>query len=359
MRFKIVIRSTPKDSSHCRIPRNYGSAVGESQAWFRFAMVRIIVVSVQAILLVSCSLWRVSALAQVAVPREISREDTSIDSFVEPGHELLRAFTNYTVEGSTLGAGVKPTVFFPAPGTPPLDSKIAAYAGKYDTAASVSFLQARGSSAKGSPSVQWRRYFQQEFMEVSFQMGERLITESKTRSELRGSYFKDWFYVIQHYRYSVWNDGDKFFTSNIGHPAQGAILESIFWQNDDRVRFHAQDFRDPKYRHALVMAAALCTSDAVQWKLGPFSEATIGHVGLPTREQGFRNRTGMNDLVLNAAGGTIMLMGFQWLDKHVQKPLESRMDSAVAINTLRIFTNPPGSLANIFRLRTPWYRDDR
>ncbi len=211
-----------------------------------------------------------------------------------------------------------------------------------------------------SRGVHWRRYFSQEFLEVSFQMGERLAMESKTRAELDGPYFKDWFYVVKHYRYSVWNDGDKFFTSNIGHPAQGAIIESIFWQNDDRVRFADQDFRSGEYRHALMQAALLCAADAVQWKLGPLSEATIGHVGLPTPRQGDRDRTGANDLVLNETGGTVMMMGFQWLDKHVQRPLERRLPGhPVAINALRIFTNPPASMANLFRFRAPWYRDNR
>lgn len=209
------------------------------------------------------------------------------------------------------------------------------------------------------PSVEWRHYLNQEFLEVSFQMGERLATEGKTRTELHGPYFKDWFYVVTHYRYTVWNDGDKFFTSNIGHPAQGAIIESIFWQNDDRVRFAEQDLRDPAYRMALFEAALVCTADAVQWKIGPISEATIGHVGLPTPEQGYRNRTGMNDMVMNETAGTVMFAGFQWLDKNVEAPLERKIENKLAINTLRIFTDPSGSMANVFRFRAPWYRDDR
>jgi hypothetical protein len=232
-------------------------------------------------------------------------------------------------------------------------------AGKGDRTLPLSVFRAVVPTAPGPGPIHWHHYFAEEFFEVSFQMGERLATESKSRAELNGPYFKDWFYVVKHYRYSVWNDGDKFFTSNIGHPAQGAIMESIFWQNDDRVRFREQDLHDPQYWKALMQAALLCAFDAVQWKIGPLSEATIGHVGLPTPEQGYRNRTGMNDIVLNETGGTVMTVGFQWLDKHVQKPLEKKLSSGVAINTLRVFTNPPGSMANVFRFRAPWYRDDR
>ena len=54
-----------------------------------------------------------------------------------------------------------------------------------------------------------------------------------------------------------------------------------------------------------------------------------------------------------------MTIGFQWLDKHVQKRFERQDHSRVLINTTRIFTNPPRSLANIFRFRAPWFRDNR
>jgi hypothetical protein len=53
----------------------------------------------------------------------------------------------------------------------------------------------------------------------------------------------------------------------------------------------------------------VATVTAVLWKIGPLSEATIGHVGLystvnkwglPVRDG---NRTGLNDYVLNEVGG--------------------------------------------------------
>jgi hypothetical protein len=31
----------------------------------------------------------------------------------------------------------------------------------------------------------------------------------------------------------------------------------------------------------------------------------------------------MNDLVLNEVGGTAMIIGFRWLDKHVHKRIEN------------------------------------
>ena len=67
----------------------------------------------------------------------------------------------------------------------------------------------------------------------------------------------------------------------------------------------------------------MATVAAVLWKIGPLSEATIGHVclyptvnksGLPIRDG---NRTGLNDDVLNGAGGIPLMACEDWLDKHV------------------------------------------
>ena len=218
--------------------------------------------------------------------------------------------------------------------------------------------------------IHWGSLISQWWSDIAFEQTERLIMEPKTRDQLGGKFFHEWFSDVAQYRYGLWNDGDKFFTSYIGHPLQGAVIEAIFWQNDDRVRFSEQDFHSAAYRKALLQTFAFAAVDAVQWKLGPVSEATIGHVGLPAHWWStpyFCNlahaychpRTGLNDLVMNEVGGTAMTIGFQWVDKHFQRPMENRINSRVLINTMRIFTNPPQSLANFFRFRTPWYRDNR
>jgi len=62
---------------------------------------------------------------------------------------------------------------------------------------------------------------------------------------------------------------------------------------------------------------------------------------------------------MNEVGGTAMTIGFQWLDKHVQKRIERRVQSRALIDTTRILTNPPQSVANIVRFRAPWFRDSR
>ena len=68
------------------------------------------------------------------------------------------------------------------------------------------------------------------------------------------------------------------------------------------------------------------------------SEASIGSVGSPSRRCETLHipcspRTGSNDLVLNEVRGTAMTIGFQWLDKHVQKQIERQDHSRALIDT--------------------------
>jgi len=224
------------------------------------------------------------------------------------------------------------------------------------------------TAPKRSGHIHWGPLVRQWWSFIAIEHTERILQEHKTREQLSGPFFHDWFNTVSSYRFDRWDDDDKFVTSNLGHPTQGAIVAAIFWQNNDRVRFSDQDFHSAAYRHALLQAFAFVTIDAVQWKLGPLSEASIGNVGLPARwwDRDCKAlnipcvpRTGMNDLVLNEVGGIAMTIGFHWLDKHVQKGIEQRVHNRALIDTTRILTNPPQSVANIVRSRAPWFRDNR
>jgi hypothetical protein len=221
---------------------------------------------------------------------------------------------------------------------------------------------------KPSSGIQWGPLLREWWLNLMIEHTERIVQESKTRDQLSGPFFRGWIKTVSMYRFDRWDDNDKFVTSYLGHPTQGAIVAAIFWQNNDHVRFSDQDFHSAAYRKALLQTFAFVTVDAVQWKLGPLSEASIGHVGLPARwwdrdckalNIRCEPRTGMNDLVLNEVGGTVMTIGFQWLDKHVQKGIERRTRSRALIDTTRILMNPPQSIANIVRFRRPWLRDNR
>ena len=216
--------------------------------------------------------------------------------------------------------------------------------------------------------IHWKPLLREWWLNVLMEQGVRIAHEPKTRDAMSGHFFSDWFTTVATYHFDRWDDDDKFITSNVCHPMQGAVVAAIFWQNDDHVRFSDQDFHSAAYRKALLQAFLFVTFDAVQWKLGPLSESSIGNVGLPAHwwERDCKQlntpcepRTGMNDLVLNEFGGMAMTIGFQWLDKHVQKGIENRVQSRALIDTTRMLSNPPQVVANIMRGRRPWYRDNR
>jgi len=206
------------------------------------------------------------------------------------------------------------------------------------------------------------------FQWVATEQAERIIRETKTRDQLSGPFFREWFQTVSDYHFDNWNDGGKVFTSYLAHPTQGAVAEAIFWQNNDRVRFSEQDFHSPVYRKALLQAFAFATVDAVLWKMGPLSESSIGNVGMPVqvwdkncKQFHIRcvDRTGVSDMVMNEVGGTGITIAFQWLDKHLQKRIEEHVHNRPLIDFTRLLTNPPQSIANLVRFRKPWFRDNR
>src|SRR5262245_35670917 len=159
-----------------------------------------------------------------------------------------------------------------------------------------------------SDGIHWGPLVRQWWTYVAIEHVERIVKEPKTRRQLGGPFFRNWFDTVSDYHFDNWNDGGKRITSYLGHPAQGAIVEAIFWQNNDRVRFSEQNFRSKAYRHALLQAFAFATVDAVLWKVGPLSESSVGNVGLPVHWwdrdcKAIRipcvKRTGVSDMVMN------------------------------------------------------------
>jgi hypothetical protein len=221
---------------------------------------------------------------------------------------------------------------------------------------------------KKTRHIHWGSFFCEWSFFLTIEQSERILKEGKTRAALSGRFLQDYFETVSTYQFDRWSDNDKWVTSNLGHPTQGAIIANIFWQNNDNVRFSDQDFHSAAYRKALLQTFAVVTVDAFQWKLGPLSESSIGNVGLPAHwyERDCKQlhticepRSGLNDLVLNETVGMAMMIGYQWLDKHVQKRIEGATGSRAVIDTTRMLLNPPQTMANIIRMKRPWFRDNR
>ena len=89
--------------------------------------------------------------------------------------------------------------------------------------------------AKHSGGIHWGPLLREWWLNLVMEQTERIVKESKTRDQLSGPFFHDWFNTVSNYHFDRWDDDDKFVTSNLGHPTQGAIVAAIFWQNNDHV----------------------------------------------------------------------------------------------------------------------------
>jgi hypothetical protein len=75
-----------------------------------------------------------------------------------------------------------------------------------------------------STKFDWKAAATQSFYFLNIEQGVRL-TQRKTRRELGGRFFPDWYRSIQGIQ--GWDDGDSALTSYVAHPMQGAVAGFI------------------------------------------------------------------------------------------------------------------------------------
>ncbi len=91
----------------------------------------------------------------------------------------------------------------------------------------------------------------------------------------------------------------------------------------------------------------------LQWKFGPFSEASIGNVGL------IPGKLGANTIVSTVTIGTGLAIGEDALDRYGIAKWEKKTNNIYVRALLRTVLNPDRGFANLFRAHAPWYRDTR
>lgn len=203
-----------------------------------------------------------------------------------------------------------------------------------------------GSQNGVSDKFHWKSAILQSILIQSVQHGYAVAVQEKTRRELKGPWFKDWFKSVRGLR--GWDDGNKFFTNYVAHPWQGAMTGFIFLQNHDRLK--KQKFSESKtYWADRLKAMAWSAAWSTQWEIGPFSQAAIGNVGL---------KKGMAyvDLVMTPTAGTGWMVLEEALDRYVIRHVEERTNFFMKI-FLRTLLNPMRGVANALRFKPPWYRD--
>ncbi|MDM7921258.1 MAG: hypothetical protein QUS14_03075, partial [Pyrinomonadaceae bacterium] len=87
---------------------------------------------------------------------------------------------------------------------------------------------------------------------------------------------------------------------------------------------------------------------STNWELGPISQSSIGNVGL-------YGGMAWVDLVVTPTAGTAWVITEEALDRYIIRHYEGK--SRAMKMFLRSFLNPMRTMANLLRLKRPWYRD--
>lgn len=203
-----------------------------------------------------------------------------------------------------------------------------------------------------SEGFHWRAAIEQSLIFLAVQHTFRM-TEEKTRRELGGPFFKDWFDAVKSTH--GWDDGGRQFTNYVAHPMQGAFNGYIQIQNDPKGI--GREFNDSKaYWKSRLKAMGWAAIWSTQFELGPLSQASIGNVGAGKYEA---KKMAYVDLVITPTMGFTWIVAEDAVDHYVIEWIERRTQNRFVRNAARMFMNPVRSCANVIRFKPMWHRDTR
>jgi hypothetical protein len=215
---------------------------------------------------------------------------------------------------------------------------------------------------RGRPcKVSWLRVLGSSMIFITAQHGGNIWMDTDTRYDLtHGSFWGDYAYCVEHYRWSRWRDDDPFGVDYVGHPMMGGVTSAIYEQNDPKQR--ALTFENtPRYWHGRLRAMAYSAAYSAQWKVGPLSEASIGNTGIKyyvrPRDHVWTNETGMQDWFVTPVGGFAWNVGEDLLDKYLFARIARAHPHNFWILFPAAFITPTRAAANIARFRAVYYRD--
>jgi hypothetical protein len=176
-----------------------------------------------------------------------------------------------------------------------------------------------------------------------------ITTEAGTRDTLNGPLLRNYFRSVSELR--GWSDSDAFMAPYVGHPIEGGAFGFIFRQNDPK--YKTVQWGDGRaYYISLLRSMAYSAVWHTQWKIGPFSEASIGNVMLHASP-------GFITLVDTPTLGTLEMIGEDTADRYLIMGIENRTANRMIIIMARSFLNPARSVANMTAFHVPWRRDTR
>ena len=185
----------------------------------------------------------------------------------------------------------------------------------------------------------------------------RIATEEKTRRELKGPFFDDWFKSAKSLFSSGWSDGGRDFTNYVVHPASGAVYGHIYRQNHPGDRDIGIALSRPYLAH-MGKTTAFSFVASLAWEIGPYSEASIGNVGLHNTPEAQQMTWG--DVVVTPLLGVWGVMLIEDLmERYIIKKVEARTCNRWIKALVRIPLTPTRSAANLMAIKRPDYRPDR
>jgi hypothetical protein len=208
--------------------------------------------------------------------------------------------------------------------------------------------------------VHWRQLLISSAVFLTWQNTANLYSSYWYRYETTtGNWWERYVNSVVGYKYSVWSDGNPMLDDYIGHPLMGAITNALWIQNDPKGMTLEFSNTRPYWRSRL-RALAFSTVYSTQWKLGPFGESGIGHMGDHLSDEDGRvlNETGFVSLVTTPVGGTLWTVTEDVLDKKVVRHLENLNRNPFLLMGYSFLT-PARTTGNLLRFRPPWYRDSR
>jgi hypothetical protein len=198
----------------------------------------------------------------------------------------------------------------------------------------------------------WNGALRQSLTMLAFQHAFRM-TEDKTRRELPGPFFRDWFDSIKSLH--GWKDGGRQFTNYVAHPMQGALYGYVYVHNSP-TSAPLEFGKSGAYWKSRMKAMGWIAIWSTQFELGPISQASIGNVGAGKYEA---KKMAYVDLVITPTLGAAWIVAEDLLDRHVAKRIEAKVSNRWARAIVRIATNPMRAGANALRFKVPWHRDNR
>ena len=214
----------------------------------------------------------------------------------------------------------------------------------------------RGKECK----VHWLPILWQSFEWLTAQHSGNILMDTETRHDLTTHpYWSTYVLCVKNYRWYQWSDDTPFIVHDIGHPMMGAIVSSIFEQNDPKARAVVFE-NNGNYWRSRLKAMAYSAVYSAQWKVGPVSEASIGNSGRNTYYVAHlgrtTNETGFQDFVITPVYGFGWNVGEDAIDRYIMPKVHAHVKNRFYLTTL-FWMTPCKSAANILRWKPTYYRD--